>query len=437
MKYSNTVDRNTFKAYIDQKVVRRHKPQEGLNALELKWNFNSPESLRILSIEALAENWTANPVYSEVTYDVDRNYLLDILSLDIPVADLSTKIQEDVFWERFFMSRWPQYCPQTRNRPWIKVFMEKYLAEKLENMKSDDYEEERLVQLLELCASHVENLIINQLQPAMASIESEHNDHVVPMNIVLSNLPELRKIDLTYDLKNVGTNFYLGCSNISANDIKSLSEGLAKCFELQNFRLHSSKLDAQMLKTLAVALDKGCPNLEVLSLPHCRFGDAGLLAFLEALGPDSFPNIHTLILSNNFLTFNGIIELTTVIKRRRLKKLDLRLNPIKSEGASAIFGILKDIQVQELNLSCCSLDASISFLLLKIVMECKSLEILNLSVNKFTHEMGEKITEIVPKNKNLLEFDLRNTEVSTISRMIIDDYVLKNRLRKSLNEGEK
>lgn len=246
--------------------------------------------------------FTANPVYSEVTYDVDRNYLLDILSLDIPVADLSTKIQEDVFWERFFMSRWPQYCPQTRNRPWIKVFMEKYLAEKLENMKSDDYEEERLVQLLELCASHVENLIINQLQPTMASLESEHNDHVVPMNIVLSNLPELRKIDLTYDLKNVGTNFYLGCSNISANDIKSLSEGLAKCFELQDFRLHSSKLDAQMLKTLAVALDKGCPNLEVLSLPHCRFGDAGLLAFLEALGPDSFPNIHTLILSNNFLS---------------------------------------------------------------------------------------------------------------------------------------
>ncbi|XP_059621315.1 dynein regulatory complex subunit 5 [Phlebotomus argentipes] len=431
MKYPNTVDRNTLKAYIDPKVVRRHKPQDGLNSLDLKWNVNSPESLQILSIEALAESWTINPVYSEVPFDVERNYLLDILSLDFPVADLSAKIQEDVFWERFFMSRWPQCCPQTRDRPWIKVFMEKYLAEKLENLRSDDYEEERLVQLLELCAPHVENLIVNQLQPSMASVESEHNDHVVPLNIVLSNLQELRKIDLTFDLKNVGTNFFLGCANISANDIKKLSEGLAKCFELQDFRLHSSKLDAQMLKQLAVALDKGCPNLEVLSFPHCRCGDAGLVAFVEALGSDSFPNIHTLILTNNFLTFDGILNLATVIKRRKIQKLDLRLNPIKANGASGIFGILKDIPIRELNLSCCSLDNSMSFMLLKIVEECKSLERLNLSVNRFTHELGEQITEIIPRNTNLLEFDLRNTEVSTISRMIIDDYVLKNQLRKN------
>ncbi|XP_055677018.1 dynein regulatory complex subunit 5 [Lutzomyia longipalpis] len=428
MKYPNTVDKNALKAYIDLRVVRRQK--DGLNSLDLKWNFDSPESLKILCIEALAENWTANPVYSEVIFSVDRNYLLDILSLNLSVADLSAKIQDDVFWERFFMSKWPHCYPQTKNRPWIKVFMEKYLAEKLENMKSDEYEEESMVQLLELCAPHTENLVLNQLQPTM-SPDPEHNDHVIPLNIVLSNLHELRKLDLTFDLKNVGTTFYLGCANISTNDIKSLTEGLAKCFELQDFRLHSSKLDAEMLKLLAVALDKGCPNLEVLSLPHCRFGDGGLLAFLEALGPDSLPNIRTLILTNNFLSSNGILELSKVIKRRKIQKLDLRLNPIKSDGAFAIFGILRHMHVKELNLSCCSLDDEISFLFIKTLKECKFLEKLNLSVNRFSHEMGEKITEIMPQITNLLEFDLRNTDVSTISRMIIDDYVLKNRLKKN------
>uniref|UniRef100_A0A1L8DMB9 Putative ran gtpase-activating protein n=1 Tax=Nyssomyia neivai TaxID=330878 RepID=A0A1L8DMB9_9DIPT len=432
MKYPNTVDRNALKAYIDVRVVRRQKPQNGLNSLDLKWNSDTPEPLKILCIQALAENWTAIPVYSEVIFSVDRNYLLDILSLNIPVADLSAKIQDDIFWERFFMSKWPQCCPQDKSRRWIKAFMEKYLAEKLENMKIDEYEEESLGQLLELCAPHVENLILNQLQPTM-SPDPDHNDHVIPLNVVLSSLQELRKLDLTFDIKNVGTSFYLGCANISTNDIKRLTEGLAKCFELQDFRLHSSKLDAETLKLLAVALDKGCPNLEILSLPHCRFGDAGLVAFIEALGSDSLPNIHTLVLTNNFLSFEGILDLSTVIKRRKIQKLDLRLNPIKTNGAHAILGILKDIPIKELNLSCCSLDSEIEFLLLKALKECKSLEKLNLSVNRFTHELGENIMEIMPKITNLLEFDLRNTDVSTISRMIIDDYVLKNRLRKNKN----
>ncbi|GAB0088129.1 uncharacterized protein DMENIID0001_025110 [Sergentomyia squamirostris] len=430
MKFPNTVDKNIFKAYIDPKVVRRRQIHNGINSMDLKWTtvVNGPETLKMLCIKALAEGWIANPIYSELIFDVDRNYLLDILNLDFPVSDLSAKIQEDSFWQRFFMAKWPQCYPLKRNRPWIKIFMEKYLSEKMENMKHEDYEEERLLQLLELCAPHVENFYLSQLQPNMTSSEMDHNDHVVPLNTVLSNLPELRKIDLTYDLKTVGTNFYLGCGNISANDIKWLTEGLAKCFELQEFRLHSSKLDAGMLKLLGMALDKGCKNLEVLSLPHCRCGDSGLLAFLEALGPESLPNIHTLDLTNNFLTFDGILQLSFVIRRRRITTLNLKLNPIKSDGANAIFGALKDMQTRELNLSCCSLDSSMSFLLLKIINECTTLKRLNLSVNKFTVELGEKITEIIPNNRNLLELDLRNTEVSTISRMIIDDYILKNRL---------
>lgn len=56
-----------------------------------------------------------------------------------------------------------------------------------------------------------------------------------------------------------------------------------------------------MIKALASALDKGCPNLEELSFPHCRCGDVGLLSFMENVSYDSFPHLKRLNLTNNFL----------------------------------------------------------------------------------------------------------------------------------------
>lgn len=126
------------------------------------------------------------------------------------------------------------------------------------------------------------------------------SDHI-PFDIILPNLNELRKLDLTYDVKSISTNFYLGCSTISQNDIKNLTAGLEKCYELRDFRLSGTKLEPYMLKLLARALEKGCPHLESIQLPHCRCGDVGLLAFLDSLNFESFPHLKEVVLTNNFL----------------------------------------------------------------------------------------------------------------------------------------
>lgn len=113
----------------------------------------------------------------------------------------------------------------------LKIYLEKHLSEALENLKPVDYTQEKLQQLLELCSPHVNELNVNQLQPGT----NNHGDHI-PFDNILSNLSELKVINLTYDVKSVGKNYVLGCSNISDNDIKLLTHGISRCYELQEFQ---------------------------------------------------------------------------------------------------------------------------------------------------------------------------------------------------------
>lgn len=236
MKFPNTVSQNTYRAYINpqQKLLEASDaPQRNclLNGINLEWDTKYPDTLRCMCIKKIAENWQDYPIFAEITDVEDKNYLLDIIDVNIPIKDLAAHITEDVFWKRCFQHRWRNFFPQLVTKPWISMYMEKYLSETLENQKPIDYNEESMQCLLDVCAPHLENLQINQLQPAM----DDQNDHI-PMDFILTNLTELRKIDLTYDLKNIGTQFFLGCSNISKNDIKTLASGLEKCYELLEFR---------------------------------------------------------------------------------------------------------------------------------------------------------------------------------------------------------
>lgn len=101
-----------------------------------------------------------------------------------------------------------------------------------------------------------------------------------------------------------------------------------------------------MLKMLAKALDRHA-KLHTFALVHCRCGDEGLAAFIQSVTPDSFPALRNLILTNNFLSPAGVAELSKILRKRQIEKLDLRLNPITSEGAAAIFAVVSEIPIKE------------------------------------------------------------------------------------------
>ena len=55
MRFPNTLDLNVYRAYISAKCLEREKNQ--LNALNLDWDLGNPDTLRVLCLKSIAENW--------------------------------------------------------------------------------------------------------------------------------------------------------------------------------------------------------------------------------------------------------------------------------------------------------------------------------------------------------------------------------------------
>lgn len=219
---------------------------------------------------------------------MDVNYRLE---------DICAHIQSDIFWKRAYQSKWKILPGNMDQKPWINLYLERFCSNTLEMMKPSEYDAENILNFIELCSPFVENLKIERLQPS----QNEDNHDHIPFNVILPNLNELKIIDLTFSVKDIGTQFFLGCSSISQNDLKFLVAGIEKCYELREFRLSSTKLEPYMLKMLARALEKGCPYLECIHLNHCRCSDIGLMAFLDTLSHESFPHLRDVGLLNNFI----------------------------------------------------------------------------------------------------------------------------------------
>ncbi|KAL1374371.1 hypothetical protein pipiens_018117, partial [Culex pipiens pipiens] len=429
MKYPNTLDINTHRAYFCEHQLSSDANRH-VDGINLDWDTCNPQPLKILCLNTIANNWLTIPFFHEIPLGEDRHFLLDLLDLSFPLENLCARIRSDAFWRRAFVNRWKTYYPiDVDEKPWIRVYLEKHISEMLENLKPADYEQEIVQKLVDLCSLHVRELRIDHLEPPT----NENGDHI-PFDLILSNLRELRKVNITYDVKNAGNNFYLGCATITDKDIKLMTQGLERCYELTEFRLHSTKLEPAMMKRLATAMDKGCPNLASVGFPHCRCGDVGVRAFFDALSPESLPNVKEVVLTNNFLSAESILFLVHLIRRRPIERLDLRLNPIGNPGAIIILTMMFYLPLKELNLSCCSIDEEIEEYLLMMLRFNKSVKFLDLSSNKLGPAMGAGLVERIKENKTLQRFDLRNTEISADFRALIDEMVMENRDKHSLSD---
>jgi hypothetical protein len=311
-----------------------------------------------------------------------------------------------------------------KNRPWVELYMEKYLSETLENLRPVDYNVEKMKNLIELCSPFVQCLTIDHLEAAAHPFDSHINDHI-PFDIVLENLNELKCLSISYDCRTIGTHFYLTCTNISDNDITKITRGLCHT-DLREFRFHSSKLEVPMLKQIGRALEKNAA-LTVIKMENCRFGDAGLSSFLSTLTHDSLPHVKHITLSNNFISADGATLLANILRRRKIETLDMKLNPILTEGANEILALANIIGLTSLNISSCSFDEGVEDALLYTIRTNKIMRKLNISINKFNEKLGLKVIKELKVNKVLREMDVRGVGISPKTKRIIDGKILENR----------
>lgn len=115
------------------------------------------------------------PLYRQLSRRQDRNYLLTQLDTQLPLQLLSSHIRDDYFWRRSYELRWRMapFQQRGRERRWINIYMERHVQEFIENMQTGDYEQDGNVQAaLDICATYINQLEINLLQPAPPGSES-------------------------------------------------------------------------------------------------------------------------------------------------------------------------------------------------------------------------------------------------------------------------
>ncbi|XP_004518540.1 T-complex-associated testis-expressed protein 1 [Ceratitis capitata] len=388
---------------------------------------NQPESLRHLALDAIIANWNDNPIFEELTRQEDRNYILAHLDTQLPLELLSERIRDDFFWRRCCQQRWKAHHHSnclSQTQPWISIYMQRHLQEFIECVETCDYEQEQTQTILDICAPYVNQLEIKCLKPAADG----RNDHI-PLDFILSNLPELQTLRLSYATKTVGSNFCLGSNTLSQKDIITLSRGLSQCHELVVFCLHSTKLASYQLSFLARALDKGCHKLTTLSITHCAMRDAGIKEFLSACNKESFNTLEVLDLTDNRITSEGAYILSRTIKGLSLRKLILRMNPIESDGVAAIFSLLRDLPIETLDISCCSISPTITKLFMQLIIQNKFLVSVDISNNNLGEEFGMQLFKIIGFNKVLHHLDLRNTGLKLDLRNKMRDILKGNKAK--------
>jgi hypothetical protein len=79
----------------------------------------------------------------------------------------------------------------------------------------------------------------------------------------------------------------------------------------------------------------------------------------------------------------GILQLSDALKKRNIERLDVRLNPIGSDGAAIIFSLIRQQKIKYLSIACCSIDENIEKMLLSALSSHRTLSILDISSNKF------------------------------------------------------
>ncbi|XP_073941886.1 dynein regulatory complex subunit 5-like isoform X1 [Choristoneura fumiferana] len=373
----------SFNTYLAYKPPSNLEPIRKIVPENFDWDVNHPKSLVVICIEKLSENWMGYPTLDKLITK-DRELFLQILDTNVPLQILVDNIKNDIFWKRYYKSKWSDSPVITNDKRWINVFMEKYYAEILENMNPRQYDPEKVTFLVKLCGPYIQSLSIRSLTPSdipiqrtispeMADLittqqqsdtkllkknEILTRDHI-SLHAALGSLTNLVELHITFQLRFIGTEYRKDQFQFTNNDAKNLARGLEKCGQLKILRITRSDMNCQRVKYILRGLSDN-QNIETLDFSHCKIGDEGAASIAKFMLRHE--NLRSLILADNVFGPAGVENIAHSLNHLgcSIRNLDLRLNDrLGSEGIAHIaVTIARGCNLTSLNISGCGIKST-------------------------------------------------------------------------------
>ncbi|KAK9711116.1 Leucine rich repeat [Popillia japonica] len=413
MRFPHIINDNTRIEYTPAEAALdlQDESDRKVKAEDFEWDSELCPLLSTLCIQAIAKNFSKKPLLDELPCH-DRLYLLEILSTDLDLEIVVPLIENEIYWKRRYKDKFG-VAKDTKHIGWTWkcLYLEKHVQKMIAEAQPQYSDEDGMDDILKLLNPYIHKLRVAELQSWKPPLTWEKHDipSVYPtdhidFNPILLPLEYIEELDITYGMRNVGTEFTWNMFKLSVVDCRRLGKAILPLKLLKIFRLHGCAVDDDRVRALSQNLIKHKTIVE-LDLSHCLIADQGVTG-AEGIG--------------YALLQDGCCPLV---------HLDLRLNPLGHDGVMGIFrALVRGSKPEEINIAACLFEDNTADRLCQVLMLNSTLKWLDVSCNWFSESASESILQSMATNKSLHWLDLRDTDIPHEIVEGVNKYLLRNRL---------
>ncbi|NXU50960.1 DRC5 protein, partial [Turnix velox] len=405
-----------------------------------EWSLVTVPSLTELCLQHIVHNFEKNPILDCLLPKHQRN-VLDRLSTGLPLAVTANLISDEDYWKRCCTERWEVCDISNYGDSWKRMFLERHLENILKNFIPNTTDPNQVLDLIPMCKDYVRKLEVDQFLPPLKVDSKEEGDdfsdegsdfelsevsvHHYDLRVLITALPHLEELHLTYGVKNCRMNFEWNLFSFTDQDCWNLAVAVKMCHNLRVLKLTRSKVDDEKTRLLAHNL-LDHPSLVELNLSHNLIGDKGARAIGKLINRSK---LETLDLCNNKIHHSGAQALAHALaENSTLTSLNLRLNDVEDQGGEVIgHALLTNTTLKSIHLGSNNLSEQTATIFSQVLAQNTTLTSINFSCNHLGLDAGKQLLDGLSDNKTLTEFDLRLSEVGQETEYLIHQIVWANR----------
>ncbi|NXG67575.1 DRC5 protein, partial [Hemiprocne comata] len=401
-----------------------------------EWSLATVPHLTELCLQHIVHNFEKNPILDCLLPEHQKK-VLDRLSTGLPLTVTANLISDEDYWKRCCTERWQVCDISNYGESWKRMFFERHLENILKCFIPNSTDPNQVLDLIPLCKDYVQKLEVDQFLPPVKVDQKEESDtesnfglsevpmHHYDLGVLITALPRLEELHLTYGVKDCGMNFEWNLFNFTYQDCCNLAVAVRMCHNLKVFKLTRSNVDDDKTRLLVRNL-LDHPSLVELNLSHSLIRDEGAQAIGKLINRS---RLEILDLCNNQIGHLGAQALAQALaKNSTLISLNLRLNRVEDKGGEAIgHALLTNTTLKSIHLGSNNLSEQTAILFSQVLAQNATLMSINFSCNNLGLVGGKQLLDGLADNKALTEFDLRLAEVGQEIEYLIQQIVWANR----------